>query len=163
MRARDVSTLDEMYARTRSAGFGAEVKRRIMLGTYALSAGYYEAFYVKAQQVRALIRRDFDVALEGRQAIAVPTSPTTAFRLGERTGNPLQMYLSDIFTVAPRWLDCRPSTCRLASRSPTHLKKWAQASCPSACSSRGALGTMRWCIGLRLRSSVATSDDWYDR
>jgi aspartyl-tRNA(Asn)/glutamyl-tRNA(Gln) amidotransferase subunit A len=72
-----------------------------MLGTYALSAGYYDAFYLKAQDVRTLIRRDFETALTGRHAIAVPTSPSTAFRLGERTSDPLQMYLSDVFTVAP--------------------------------------------------------------
>lgn len=100
-RTADARTLEEMYARTRHEGFGAEVKRRIMLGTYALSAGYYEAFYLKAQQVRALIRQDFDHALEGRHAIAVPTSPTPAFRLGEKVDDPLQMYLSDVFTVAP--------------------------------------------------------------
>jgi aspartyl-tRNA(Asn)/glutamyl-tRNA(Gln) amidotransferase subunit A len=101
VRAPDAATLDDMYARTRSLGFGAEVKRRIMLGTYALSAGYYNAFYVKAQQVRARIREDFDRALGGRHAIALPTSPTPAFLLGERLDNPLQMYLSDVFTVAP--------------------------------------------------------------
>jgi aspartyl-tRNA(Asn)/glutamyl-tRNA(Gln) amidotransferase subunit A len=92
-------SLSAMYDRTRSAGFGTEVKRRIMLGTYGLSAGYYEAFYVKAQQVRTLIRRDFDQALTGVDAILLPTSPTTAFRLGERTADPIQMYLADVFTV----------------------------------------------------------------
>jgi len=97
----EAGTLNDMYARTRRAGFGAEVKRRLMLGTYALSAGYYDAFYLKAQKVRALIRRDFDRALEGRHAVALPTSPTTAFRIGERTADPLQMYLSDVFTVGP--------------------------------------------------------------
>jgi len=101
MRAAGATTLDDMYGRTRSEGFGAEVKRRIMLGTYALSTGYYEAFYVKAQQVRALIRRDFERALDGRHALALPTSPTPPFRLGERLDDPLSMYLSDIFTVGP--------------------------------------------------------------
>ena len=100
-RTPNAGTLEEMYARTRREGFGAEVKRRIMLGTYALSAGYYDAFYLKAQQVRRLIRQDFDRALEGRHAIALPTSPTPAFRLGEKIDDPLQMYLSDVFTVAP--------------------------------------------------------------
>ena len=100
-RGSDVATLDQMYSRSRSEGFGTEVKRRLMLGTYALSAGYYDAFYVKAQQVRTLIRSDFETALRGRAAIAVPTSPTAAFRLGERTADPLQMYLADIFTVGP--------------------------------------------------------------
>src|SRR6185295_17640341 len=88
-RAASPQTLGDMYARTRRNGFGAEVKRRLMLGTYALSAGYYDAFYVKAQQVRALIRRDFEDALAGRHAIALPTSPTPAFRLGEKTADPL--------------------------------------------------------------------------
>ena len=101
LRTRDVATVEQMYAKSRSEGFGSEVKRRLMLGTYALSAGYYEAFYVKAQQVRTLIRRDFETALRGRAAIAMPTSPTPAFRLGERTADPLQMYLADIFTVGP--------------------------------------------------------------
>ena len=101
LRDDSATSLAEVYARTRRAGFGAEVKRRLMLGTYALSAGYYDAFYLKAQDVRTLIRRDFDTALAGRHAIAVPTSPSTAFRLGERTSDPLQMYLSDVFTVAP--------------------------------------------------------------
>ena len=78
------ATLAEMYDRTRSSGFGAEVKRRIVLGTYVLSAGYYDAYYLKAQQVRTLIRSDFDAALSGVDAIAVPTSPTPAFKLGER-------------------------------------------------------------------------------
>jgi aspartyl-tRNA(Asn)/glutamyl-tRNA(Gln) amidotransferase subunit A len=91
--------LDAMYDRTRDAGFGNEVKRRIVLGTYVLSAGYYDAYYLKAQQVRTLIRRDFERALERADAIALPTSPTAAFRLGERVSDPLQMYLADVFTV----------------------------------------------------------------
>jgi aspartyl-tRNA(Asn)/glutamyl-tRNA(Gln) amidotransferase subunit A len=94
-------SLAELYAATRSHGFGAEVKRRLMLGTYALSAGYYDAYYLKAQQVRTLIRRDFDRAFERVDAIALPTSPTPAFRLGERLDDPLQMYLADVFTVGP--------------------------------------------------------------
>jgi aspartyl-tRNA(Asn)/glutamyl-tRNA(Gln) amidotransferase subunit A len=94
------SSLSEMYDRTRDAGFGAEVKRRILLGTYVLSAGYYDAYYLKAQQVRTLIRRDYETALQSVDAIAMPTSPTPAFRLGERTSDPLQMYLADVFTVA---------------------------------------------------------------
>jgi aspartyl-tRNA(Asn)/glutamyl-tRNA(Gln) amidotransferase subunit A len=92
-------SIDKMYDATRHAGFGAEVKRRIMLGTYALSAGYYDAYYLKAQQVRTLIRRDFDAAFADVDAVAMPTSPTPAFRLGERTADPLQMYLADVFTV----------------------------------------------------------------
>jgi len=98
-RAPQVETLDEMYDRTRGGGFGAEVKRRIMLGTYALSAGYYEAYYRKAQKVRALIYQDFVKAFEQVDAIVTPTSPYPAFRLGEKLDDPLQMYLADIYTV----------------------------------------------------------------
>jgi aspartyl-tRNA(Asn)/glutamyl-tRNA(Gln) amidotransferase subunit A len=90
----------ETYRRTRSAGFGSEVKRRIMLGTYALSAGYYDAYYLKAQQVRTLIKSDFDVAFRDVDVIACPTAPTTAFEIGEKAGDPLQMYLSDVFTLS---------------------------------------------------------------
>jgi aspartyl-tRNA(Asn)/glutamyl-tRNA(Gln) amidotransferase subunit A len=92
-------TLGAMYERTRGAGFGAEVKRRIMLGTYVLSAGYYDAYYRKAQQVRTLISGDYDTAFGQVDAIALPTSPTGAFRLGERTADPVLMYLADVFTV----------------------------------------------------------------
>ena len=94
----DLATL---YERTRGEHFGAEVKRRIMLGTYVLSAGYYEAYYLKAQRVRTLIRRDYDTAFAADvDAIAMPTCPTPAFRLGERADDPLQMYLADVFTVS---------------------------------------------------------------
>jgi aspartyl-tRNA(Asn)/glutamyl-tRNA(Gln) amidotransferase subunit A len=96
----EASGLAELYSRTRAQGFGAEVKRRIMLGTFALSAGYYDAYYVKAQRVRTLIRRDFDQAFAKCDLILTPTVPTTAFRLGEKVNNPLQMYLSDIFTIS---------------------------------------------------------------
>ena len=89
-----------MYMATREAGFGTEVKRRIMLGTYALSAGYYDAYYKKAQQVRSLILKDFTDAFESVDVIATPTAPTGPFKLGERTADPLQMYLSDIFTIS---------------------------------------------------------------
>ena len=92
--------LAALYDRTRGEHFGAEVKRRIMLGTYVLSAGYYEAYYLKAQQVRTLIRRDYEVAFADVDAIAMPTCPTPAFRLGERADDPLQMYLADVFTVS---------------------------------------------------------------
>ena len=93
------ATLLEMYNKTRGRGFGAEVKRRIMLGTYALSAGYYEAYYLKAQKVRSLIARDFAEAFRQADAIITPTAPTAAFRRGEKTSDPLQMYLADIYTV----------------------------------------------------------------
>ena len=98
-RARDARTLSEMYRRTRDQGFGPEVKRRIMLGTYALSAGYYDAYYLKAQKVRTLLARDFDEAFKQVDAIVTPTSPTAAFKLGEKVNDPLSMYLADIFTV----------------------------------------------------------------
>jgi aspartyl-tRNA(Asn)/glutamyl-tRNA(Gln) amidotransferase subunit A len=91
--------LIEMMSKTRSEGFGAEVKRRIMIGTYALSAGYYEAYYGKAQKVRTLIRGDFEAAFSKADVILTPTAPTPAFRLGEKTDDPLTMYLSDIFTI----------------------------------------------------------------
>ena len=94
------ASLDEMYGRTRSAGFGAEVKRRIMLGTWVLSAGYYDAYYLKAQQVRTLIGSDFERAFAAVDAVALPTSPTPAFPLGERVADPLRMYLADVFTVS---------------------------------------------------------------
>lgn len=93
------ATLTEMYRKTRERGFGPEVKRRIMLGTYALSSGYYDAYYLRAQKVRALIARDFAAAFEKVDAIITPTAPTPAFRLGEKTADPLQMYLADIYTV----------------------------------------------------------------
>ena len=92
--------LKTMYSKTRDEGFGAEVKRRIMLGTYVLSAGYYDAFYLKAQQVRTLLKQDYDRAFESVDLVIMPTSPTPPFRLGEKTDDPLQMYLADIFTVS---------------------------------------------------------------
>jgi len=93
------SNLRDMYMRTRDEGFGPEVKRRIMLGTYALSAGYYEAYYKKAQQVRTLIRQDFERAFSHCDVLVAPTAPTPAFHIGEKVDDPLQMYLSDVFTV----------------------------------------------------------------
>ncbi len=93
-------TLLTMYERSRDEGFGPEVKRRIMLGTYVLSAGYYEAYYVKAQQVRTLLRQDFERVFASVDVVATPTTPTPAFKLGEKTSDPIQMYLNDIFTVS---------------------------------------------------------------
>jgi len=98
-RARGARTLSDMYRKTRDGGFGIEVKRRIMLGTYALSAGYYDAYYLKAQKVRSLLTRDFDEAFRKVDVIATPTSPTPAFKLGEKVNDPLAMYLADIYTV----------------------------------------------------------------
>lgn len=98
--AAKVASLFDHYERTREEGFGAEVKRRIILGTYVLSSGYYDAYYLQAQKVRELIRRDFVRAFEKVDALAAPTSPSPAFKLGEKTADPLQMYLADIFTIA---------------------------------------------------------------
>jgi aspartyl-tRNA(Asn)/glutamyl-tRNA(Gln) amidotransferase subunit A len=99
VRAADGKTLSEMYRRTRDAGLGPEVKRRIVLGSYALSAGYYDAYYLKAQRVRSLLARDFDNAFATVDAIVTPTTPTAAFKLGEKVDDPLAMYLADIYTV----------------------------------------------------------------
>ena len=98
-RAEDAPELRQMYRKTRDEGFGAEVKRRIMLGTYVLSAGYYDAYYRKAQQVRALLKQDFARAFTACDAIITPTAPTPAFRLGEKVDDPLSMYLNDVYTV----------------------------------------------------------------
>jgi aspartyl-tRNA(Asn)/glutamyl-tRNA(Gln) amidotransferase subunit A len=98
-RSKQARTLSEMYRHTRDEGFGAEVKRRIMLGTYALSAGYYDAYYLKAQRVRSLLARDFDEAFAKVDAVITPTTPTAAFKLGEKADDPLAMYLADIYTV----------------------------------------------------------------
>ena len=95
----DGSNLDEMYAATRAAGFGAEVKRRILIGTYVLSVGFYDAYYIKAQKVRALIARDFERAWESCDLLLTPTAPSAAFALGEKVSDPIAMYLNDVFTV----------------------------------------------------------------
>ncbi len=99
-RADEAPGLREMYFKTREEGFGAEVKRRIMLGTYVLSSGYYDAYYSKAQKVRSLVKRDYQIAFEKCDAILTPTSPSVAFKLGERSDDPIAMYLSDIYTVS---------------------------------------------------------------
>src|SRR3972149_4471197 len=98
--AKDAQNLLDVYLESRSAGFGAEVKRRIMLGTYASSAGYVDQYYNKAQKVRALIKKDFDEAFKEVDFIVGPVSPTVAFKFGEKTVDPLSMYLSDIYTIA---------------------------------------------------------------
>jgi aspartyl-tRNA(Asn)/glutamyl-tRNA(Gln) amidotransferase subunit A len=100
LRVDNTGSLLDMYKKTRDSGFGGEVKRRIMLGTYSLSAGYYDAYYKKASQVRTLIKNDFDTAFRSCDIIATPTAPTAAFKLGERVEDPLTMYLSDIFTIS---------------------------------------------------------------
>ncbi|MDQ3249161.1 MAG: amidase family protein, partial [Chloroflexota bacterium] len=98
--SKEAGAMFENFRQTRGGGFGAEVKRRIMLGAYALSAGYYDAYYLKAQQVRTLIKQDFAQAFTEVDVIACPVSPTTAFKIGEKTDNPLAMYLTDIFTIS---------------------------------------------------------------
>jgi aspartyl-tRNA(Asn)/glutamyl-tRNA(Gln) amidotransferase subunit A len=98
-RSPNAKSLAQMYRNTRDEGFGAEVKRRIMLGTYALSSGYYDAYYLKAQKVRTLLARDFENAFQKVDAIVTPTAPTAAFKLGEKSDDPLAMYLADIYTV----------------------------------------------------------------
>jgi aspartyl-tRNA(Asn)/glutamyl-tRNA(Gln) amidotransferase subunit A len=99
MRSRDAATLADLYRHSREEGFGAEVKRRILLGTYALSAGYYDAYYLKAQQVRRILAEEFLRAFAEVDAIVTPTSPTPAFKLGEKCDDPVAMYLADIYTV----------------------------------------------------------------
>ena len=109
----------ELYARTRGAGFGAEVKRRIILGTYVLSSGYYDAYYLRAQKVRTLIRQDFLKAFEIVDALVTPTSPTAAFKIGEKADDPLQMYLADIFTISANLVgNCGISTPCGYTRNP---------------------------------------------
>ena len=99
-RAQEYGDLDDMYAKTRAQGFGAEVKRRILIGTYVLSHGYYDAYYLQAQRIRRLIANDFIAAFKQCDVIMGPTSPSTAFRIGEKSSDPVQMYLSDIYTIA---------------------------------------------------------------
>ena len=99
-RAPEYSDLNDLYRKSRAQGFGAEVKRRILLGTYALSAGYYDAYYRKAQQVRTLLTRDFLAAFNEVDAIVTPMTPSPAFKLGEKTDDPVKMYLEDVYTVA---------------------------------------------------------------
>ena len=101
LRDKDAENMIDMYKKSRQKGFGREAKRRIMLGTYVLSSGYYDAYYKKAQKVRTLIKNDFDKAFEKVDIMLTPTSPTTAFKIGEKAADPLTMYLSDIFTIAP--------------------------------------------------------------
>jgi aspartyl-tRNA(Asn)/glutamyl-tRNA(Gln) amidotransferase subunit A len=145
-------TLVSMYERTRGAGFGAEVKRRIMLGTYVLSAGYYEAYYLKAQQVRTLISRDYEAAFAEVDAIALPTSPTGAFRLGERTSDPVLMYLADVFTVGADLAGVPAITvpCGLTS---ANLPVGLQLTTPK----------MDETSALRVAVAYERATDWHDR
>ena len=115
LRETGVKTLDDMYAATRAAGFGAEVKRRIMIGTYVLSAGFYDAYFTKAQKVRTLIKRDFTDAFKECDLILTPTAPSAAFGLGEKTADPIAMYLNDVFAVPAAWPGCRRCRCLAGS------------------------------------------------
>jgi aspartyl-tRNA(Asn)/glutamyl-tRNA(Gln) amidotransferase subunit A len=132
-RATGTESLSDMYVKTRAA-FGAEVKRRVMLGTYVLSGGYYDAFYVRAQQLRALLRQDYETAFAAADVIAMPTSPTTAFPLGARVEDPIQMYLADVFTVSANLtgLPAVSVPCGFADRLPVGLqltgRAWAEDS-----------------------------------
>jgi aspartyl-tRNA(Asn)/glutamyl-tRNA(Gln) amidotransferase subunit A len=114
---------------TRGDGFGAEVKRRIMLGTYALSAGYYDAYYLKAQKVRTLIKQDFDKAFEQVDVVVGPTSPSVAFKIGEKIDDPLQMYLADVFTLAQALagIPVISIPCGFAENLPVGLQLMARA------------------------------------
>ncbi|MEZ4332994.1 MAG: Asp-tRNA(Asn)/Glu-tRNA(Gln) amidotransferase subunit GatA [Myxococcota bacterium] len=116
--------LEDLYRRSRSEGFGAEVKRRVLLGTYVLSAGYFDAYYGKAQRVRTLIRRDFEGAFRGCDVVVTPTAPETAFRLGAKSGDPLAMYLSDVYTVSANLagLPALSLPCGLANGMPVGLQ-----------------------------------------
>jgi aspartyl-tRNA(Asn)/glutamyl-tRNA(Gln) amidotransferase subunit A len=129
-RSRSASNLDEVYEFSRGEGFGPEVKRRLMMGTFALSAGYYEAYYARAQKARALIRRDFQQAFRDVDVIAAPTAPSAAFRIGEKTADPVAMYLSDVYTVPSSMAgNCALSVpCGLTSRGlPIGLQFMADA------------------------------------
>ena len=135
-RCENPKDLLDLYKRSRAEGFGAEVKRRIMTGTYVLSAGYYDAYYIKAQKVRALINADFMRAFREVDLLLGPTTPTVAFGLGDKTSDPITMYLNDIYTIGaePR----RPAgACRFPADLP--------AACRWACSSSGRISARRSC------------------
>jgi aspartyl-tRNA(Asn)/glutamyl-tRNA(Gln) amidotransferase subunit A len=144
--------LRDTYARTRAAGFGAEVKRRIMLGTYALSAGYYDAYYLKAQRVRTLIVRDFEQAFASCDAVLCPTAPSAAFKLGELVDDPLQMYLQDVFTLPPS-LAGLPALAVPAGQSAAGLPIGLQLIAPAFEEARL----------VRLGAAFETALGWYER
>ncbi len=125
-----------MYAATRAAGFGDEVKRRILIGTYVLSAGFYDAYYTQAQKVRTLIARDFERAFEQCDVLLTPTAPSAAFALGEKQADPLAMYLNDVFTVPASLAGCPPCRCRAV---------WTRTGCRLAFRSSASRWTSRAC------------------
>ncbi len=144
-RAAAYTDLTDMYRKTRAEGFGAEVKRRILVGTYVLSHGYYDAYYLKAQQVRRLIADDFRRAYRSCDVIVGPTTPTAAFPIGAKTDDPVEMYLNDIFTVAAN-----------LTGAPAHvdpLRLRPQRACRSGCRSRATISPRRCCSTSRTGSS----------
>jgi aspartyl-tRNA(Asn)/glutamyl-tRNA(Gln) amidotransferase subunit A len=156
---RDGANVEEMMARSRAAGFGPEVQRRILLGTYALSAGYYEAFYGQAQKVRTLVIRDFAAAYEQVDVLVSPTSPTTAFELGERTEDPLEMYLSDLCTI-PSNLAGDPAISVPVGVDSTGLPIGFQIMAPALGEERlfQAAAAVERLAGFELRPALATSE-----
>ena len=144
LRAEGAAELLEMYRRTRSRGFGAEVQRRIIIGTYCLSAGYYEAYYGKASQVRTLITEDFTRAFDACDLIACPVAPTPAFRIGEKIDDPLTMYLSDIFTISANLAGIPAMSVPCGFSRP---------GCRSGCSSWAGTSARKPSFGPRMRSS----------
>ncbi len=135
-RSPQAKTLADMYRKSRDEGFGAEVKRRILLGTYALSAGYYDAYYLKAQQVRTLLTRDFQNAFTSVDAIVTPVTPTAAFKLGEKTDDPMEMYLSDIYTVTANLVGVPEFHCRaerIVKGCRWEFRFWASTSTKPRC------------------------------
>ena len=164
-----------MYEKTRAAGFGAEVKRRILIGTYVLSAGYYDAYYLKAQKVRTLIKRDFDAAFETVDAILTPTTPGPAFALGEKSGDPVEMYLNDIFTVTVNMaglpgmsVPAGLSVGRHAARAAAHRQGFRRGDAvPRRPGDRGGGGPARQAARLveqsRMNETMRRSAAWYLR
>ncbi len=144
-------TVEDVMSATREAGFGAEVKRRVILGTYALSAGYYDAYYGSAQKVRTLIQQDFDAAFEKADVLVSPSAPTTAFKIGEKVNDPLAMYLNDVTTIPanlagiPAWA-CRPVSPRMGC--PSASSSWRPPA-PTPASTRSARPSRRCCRSCR--------------
>ena len=141
----DDPSAEEVMAATRDAGFGDEVKRRIILGTYALSSGYYDAYYGQAQKVRTLIARDFAAAFEQADVLVSPTAPTTAFKLGEKLDDPLAMYLNDLATIPANLAGVPACRCRAASPTRTACRPGFQILAPATAPTTGCTGSApRW-------------------